>query len=170
MWSGIVLLTLLAICVVLLLTFDWNRTRPWINSHVSEATGRLFAIRGNLSLTWRAPPGTQSDWRNWIPWPRLTAQDISVTSWEHLASRYHAQLSEHLTPFSDAGNQYLTTLQAGSLAREESFGVVDRLLNAQSLMMATNEFFFYCAIAFFCLTGLIWLTKPSKIVGPLAAH
>ncbi|HJV72740.1 MAG TPA: DHA2 family efflux MFS transporter permease subunit [Noviherbaspirillum sp.] len=95
---------------------------------------------------------------------------ISVTSWEHLASRYHAQLSEHLTPFSDVSNQYLATLQAGGLTREQSFGVIDRLLNAQSLMMATNEFFFYCAIAFFCLTGLIWLTKPSKIVGPPAAH
>jgi AsmA family protein len=76
LWSGSILLFILASCVAVLLTFDWNRAKPWISSHVTDATGRRFAIRGNLGITWHAPPGDAPGWRGWIPWPRLTAQDV----------------------------------------------------------------------------------------------
>jgi len=76
-WSGGVLLLTLAALVAALLAFDWNRARPWINRHVSEAIGRPFAIHGALSLTWDAPTG-ETGWRAWIPWPRLHARDITV--------------------------------------------------------------------------------------------
>ena len=45
---GVLPTLLLALCVALLLTADWNRARPWINERVSEATGRPFAIRGDV--------------------------------------------------------------------------------------------------------------------------
>jgi hypothetical protein len=76
LWSGGVLLAVLALCVAALLSFDWNRAKPWISTHVTEATGRTFAIHGNLGITWHAPPGDVPGWRSWIPWPRLTAQDV----------------------------------------------------------------------------------------------
>jgi hypothetical protein len=37
------LLVLLVLLVILVINFDWNRARPWINQQVSEATGRHFA-------------------------------------------------------------------------------------------------------------------------------
>ncbi|RZI42452.1 DHA2 family efflux MFS transporter permease subunit [Herbaspirillum sp. HC18] len=95
---------------------------------------------------------------------------VSVTTWEHLASGYHAQLMENVNAFSTASNQYLNTLQAGGLSKEQAFGAVERLVNAQSFMMATNEFFFYCAVAFLFLPGLIWLTRPGKIGAPPSGH
>ncbi|MGE5649358.1 MAG: AsmA family protein [Bacillota bacterium] len=75
-WSGGGLLAILVIAVAVLLNFNWNSVKPWINSRVSEATGRAFDIRGDLSLTWHAPPGSQGGWRDWIPWPRLNARDV----------------------------------------------------------------------------------------------
>ena len=42
-WTLLILSVLVAICVAVALSFDWNRARPWINQHVSEATGRPFA-------------------------------------------------------------------------------------------------------------------------------
>ncbi len=74
-WFLLSLLALLALCVALLLSADWNRARPWINERVTEATGRPFAIRGDLALQW-LDPEAQSGWRRWVPWPRLSAQDI----------------------------------------------------------------------------------------------
>jgi uncharacterized protein involved in outer membrane biogenesis len=38
--------------VVFVLTFDWNRARPWINQRVSESLGREFAINGDLRVHW----------------------------------------------------------------------------------------------------------------------
>lgn len=78
MWSAISISALLLICVLFLLMFDWNRAKPWLNEKVSEATGRRFAINGDLVLTWqRAEPATGT-WRDWIPAPRLSARDVTL--------------------------------------------------------------------------------------------
>lgn len=87
---------------------------------------------------------------------------ISVTSWDHLSTSHHARLMENVSRYSPASNEYFTTLQASGLSTEQAYGVVERVVNAQSFMLATNEFFLYCSITFFALSGLVWLTKPKK--------
>ncbi|MFC7298135.1 AsmA family protein [Herminiimonas aquatilis] len=78
MWSTAGLLVIPLVFVLFLLTFDWNAARPWINQRVSEASGRTFAINGYLALHWqRAQPATDT-WRDWIPFPRLSAQDVTL--------------------------------------------------------------------------------------------
>lgn len=85
LWSGASLVAILAIVVAVLLNFDWNRAKPWISQRVSDATGRQFAINGDLSLTWHVPQQEALGWRNWIPWPRLNAKDVVFgnPSWAH---------------------------------------------------------------------------------------
>ena len=70
------------LAIVFILTFDWNRARPWINTRVSDAIDRPFAIRGNLQVEWESPaknmaPAERS-WRDHIPWPYLYANDVYV--------------------------------------------------------------------------------------------
>ncbi|WP_454722320.1 MULTISPECIES: AsmA family protein [Cupriavidus] len=77
LWSVLAPLALVAIVVVVILTFDWNRLKPWLNQHVSEAIGRPFAVNGDLTLTWRRAQG-ETGWHTWVPWPRLSATDITV--------------------------------------------------------------------------------------------
>nr|WP_269059174.1 AsmA family protein [Paracidovorax cattleyae] len=57
------------IALAILLTFDWNRARPWINERVSAATGRHFAIEGDLSARWHwpQPADMETGWRRWVP-------------------------------------------------------------------------------------------------------
>ncbi len=77
-----VLIAIPAIALVILLTYDWNKARPWLNARTSEAIGRPFAINGNLSLTWEKPAAVMAErdktWRDAIPWPHLIAQDVHV--------------------------------------------------------------------------------------------
>ncbi|RXZ32403.1 AsmA family protein [Oxalobacteraceae bacterium CAVE-383] len=85
MWTVLSLLVLIVVLVVFLLTFDWNRAKPYINRRVSEATGRVFEIRGNLALHWQRPAegpaaSTYSGWRRLVPWPRLSADDIQLSN------------------------------------------------------------------------------------------
>ncbi|ABM33245.1 AsmA family protein [Paracidovorax citrulli] len=63
------LVVLALIALVILLTFDWNRARPWINERVSAATGRHFAIEGDLSARWHwpQPVDMETGWRRWVP-------------------------------------------------------------------------------------------------------
>jgi len=95
---------------------------------------------------------------------------ISVTSWEHLATNHHARLTENVTAYSSASNAYLDTLRSAGLSGDQAYATLERALNAQSYMLATNEFFLYCAAAFFALTGLVWLTKPKKMVSAPVGH
>ncbi|WP_151632351.1 AsmA family protein [Noviherbaspirillum aerium] len=84
------LAAVIAIVIACLVTFDWNRARPWIGERIAEATGRSFAIRGDLSLGWRPAEG-ETGWRAWIPWPHLKADDIMLgnADWSSQAVMAH---------------------------------------------------------------------------------
>jgi hypothetical protein len=75
-----IVIALPVLAVVFILTYDWNRARPWINAKVSEAIHRPFAIRGDLEVQWERPAETMAPsertWRDHIPWPHLIANDV----------------------------------------------------------------------------------------------
>ncbi|MDT6960270.1 AsmA family protein [Cupriavidus sp. SZY C1] len=76
-WSVFAPLALITLVVIVILTFDWNRLKPWLNDKVSESIGRPFAINGDLSVTWKRPQG-ETGWRTLVPWPRLSGKDITI--------------------------------------------------------------------------------------------
>lgn len=82
LWIVALLIAIPAIALVILLNYDWNKARPWLNAKTSEAIGRPFAIVGNLALTWEKPANAMADhdktWRDFIPWPHLVANDVHV--------------------------------------------------------------------------------------------
>ena len=68
---------LVAVLVVLIATFDWNRLKPTINTKVSEILHRPFAINGNLAVQWQREPD-EGGWRAWVPWPHVIAEDLTL--------------------------------------------------------------------------------------------
>ena len=92
-WFFGILALLIAVLVVVFLTFDWNRARPWVDDKVSQAIGRQFHITGDLKLGWQRPV-TETGWKRWVPWPRFTAQKITVANPEWAKQPYFATLDE----------------------------------------------------------------------------
>jgi AsmA family protein len=92
-WCIAVLAILIAVLVVFILTFDWNRARPWVNEKVSEAIGRQFAIEGDLKVGWRHPVG-ETGWRAWVPWPRFSAANITIANPDWTKQPHFAKLDE----------------------------------------------------------------------------
>ena len=76
-WTFASLVVLLAILVLIIVFFDWNRIKPTINNKVSEELHRSFAINGDLSVVWRRELD-EGGWRAWVPWPHVVAQDLSL--------------------------------------------------------------------------------------------
>lgn len=72
----VVLCALFALTLALLASVDWNRAKPWLSGKVSAATGRSFAINGDLSLSWQRPPHANVGLQRFIPWPHLRAQNV----------------------------------------------------------------------------------------------
>ena len=68
---------LVAVLVVFLATFDWNRAKPTINQKVSEILHRPFAINGDLAVRWQREVD-EGGWRAWVPWPHVIAQDLTL--------------------------------------------------------------------------------------------
>jgi uncharacterized protein involved in outer membrane biogenesis len=69
-----------SVALTVLLNYDWNRIKPWLNLRAGEAIGRPFAIDGDLLLTWRRTDANLPDqsWRDFLPWPHLVAKDVRV--------------------------------------------------------------------------------------------
>ncbi|MFM0552252.1 AsmA family protein [Paraburkholderia sediminicola] len=76
-WLLAIIVILIVALTIFMLTFDWNRARPYINDKVTQAIGRPFAINGDLKVGWRHPVG-ETGWRGWVPWPRFSAANITV--------------------------------------------------------------------------------------------
>jgi uncharacterized protein involved in outer membrane biogenesis len=106
-----VLVAIPVIAIIIVLTFDWNRARPWLNAKVTEAIERPFAIRGNLAVHWEVPARAMAagarTWRDWIPWPHLYADDVHVGNPAGFAPGDTAsvrQFSFSLNPFGLLGH------------------------------------------------------------------
>jgi len=92
-WAAAGVALVLVAAVVVLATLDWNRLKPTINERASAALGRPFAIEGDLTVDWRrAPPG--SGWRTLLPWPHVTARDLTVGNPEWAAAPHMATLRQ----------------------------------------------------------------------------
>ncbi|WP_053148010.1 AsmA family protein [Pseudomonas sp. P97.38] len=76
-WSFACLVILLAVLVLVIAFFDWNRIKPTLNAKVSEELHRPFAINGNLAVVWQREL-EEGGWRAWLPWPHVVAEDLSL--------------------------------------------------------------------------------------------
>ncbi|TCS33782.1 hypothetical protein EDC30_11572 [Paucimonas lemoignei] len=74
--GAVAIAAVLVVIPLLLSVIDWNFAKPWIAQRVSDATGRSFAINGDLSLSWQKPAQTEVGWRRLVPWPHLRAHDL----------------------------------------------------------------------------------------------
>jgi uncharacterized protein involved in outer membrane biogenesis len=107
-----VLIAIPVIAIIILLTFDWDKARPWLNAKVSEAIERPFAIAGHLAVKWERPAdtitGANRSWRDYIPWPHLIANDVHVGNPPDMPSGDMAsvrQFSFSLNPFALLGHR-----------------------------------------------------------------
>ena len=92
-WMGGIFVLLVVVLVVILSTFDWNRLKPTINTHVSELLHRPFAINGDLAVRWQREED-QGGWRAWVPWPHVIAQDLTLGNPDWLKAPQMASLKQ----------------------------------------------------------------------------
>jgi len=97
---------------------------------------------------------------------RITAgsfgTSITTTLWDRRATLHHSQLVEHMTGADPASTQALATLQAGGLGQQQSYGVLNRLVDQQAFMMSADDIFYVSGLLFLALIFVIWLARPEK--------
>jgi len=95
------------------------------------------------------------------------ATSIVNTAWENGAQVKHAELAGLV----DRTGETMHTLAAGGMNAEQSLQALDRMVQSQSVMLATNELMMYSSLAFLFAATLIWLApRPTRKIGMGASH
>jgi DHA2 family multidrug resistance protein len=101
------------------------------------------------------------------------ATSIATTLWESRAGLHHAQLAEHISRSSPAVTDALGKLGSAGLSTEQSYGVINQLVNQQAFTMAAVDLFNASAVLLVLLIPLVWLTRPVRSIvdgGTSTAH
>jgi len=97
---------------------------------------------------------------------RITAgamgTSITTTLWENRAALHHSQLAESVNQGNNAATNAMSGLASSGLSTEQVLGQVNRIVDQQSFMLATNDIFYASAILFLLLIPLVWLARPQK--------
>ncbi|MDB6088189.1 MAG: emrB [Gammaproteobacteria bacterium] len=104
-----------------------------------------------------------------INFARITAgsfgTSITTTMWDRRATLHHAQLVEHLTPSDPVAAQAFANLHANGLGTDQSYALMNRLVDQQAFMLSADDIFYVSGILFLALIVLIWFARPIKAGG-----
>jgi len=104
---------------------------------------------------------------------RITAgsfgTSIVTTLWDRRATLHHAQLVEHLSAGDPVSSQALANLQSGGFGAQQSYGLLNRLVDNQAFMLSANDIFYVSGALFLVLVFVIWLARPGAAAGAGAA-
>ncbi|HWG67504.1 MAG TPA: AsmA family protein [Rhodanobacteraceae bacterium] len=78
-WIVVAIAVLVVAVVLFAALFNWNKARPWLDQRLTTSIGRPVAIHGDLTVNWLRNPDANGA-AHWVPWPRFTAQDISIAN------------------------------------------------------------------------------------------
>ncbi len=97
---------------------------------------------------------------------RITAgsfgTSIATTLWDHRATLHHAQIVERISGSDAAARDTLAALQANGMSVEQSYALMNRLVDQQAFMLSANDVFYVSALLFLALIGVVWLAKPAR--------
>jgi DHA2 family multidrug resistance protein len=69
---------------------------------------------------------------------------------------------EKLTGNDPASAQALASLHASGLNPDQSYALLNRLIDQQAFMLSANDVFYASAVLFLLLIGVVWLARPVK--------
>ena len=97
---------------------------------------------------------------------RITAgamgTSIATTLWESRAALHHAQLAEAVNSGNNAATGAMAGLANNGFSAEQVLGQLNRIVDQQSFMLATNDIFYASAMLFLLLIPLVWLARPQR--------
>jgi DHA2 family multidrug resistance protein len=85
---------------------------------------------------------------------------VATTVWDNLATQYRVDLVAHVSEGGMATQLWQSTLRAHGLGTAQVAAYMDRVAQAQAVMLATNDFFRSIGLLSLLVTALVWFTRP----------
>lgn len=87
---------------------------------------------------------------------------VVMTLWERREAVHHTHLTEHVDVYDPLVRQTLETLQHLGMDAQQGAGYLAGQITRQGFILAANEIYWLCAIAFLGMISLVWLAGPPK--------
>ena len=95
------------------------------------------------------------------------ATSLVQTAWENQTSRNH----EELAGLVDRSGDTMRMLNESGLPVEQARGMLEHVVQGQSVMLATNQVFLWAGLAFVLAATAIWFApKPTRVADTTGAH
>ncbi|MEI6661268.1 MAG: DHA2 family efflux MFS transporter permease subunit [Comamonadaceae bacterium] len=91
---------------------------------------------------------------------------ITITLWQDRAAVHHAELTELLTRSNQAANSAIAGLGSMGMSQEQGLASINRMVDQQAFMLASNDIFTGSALIFLILIPMIWFAKPVTYQRP----
>ena len=88
------------------------------------------------------------------------ATSIIVTYWDHRADLHRSQLVEQIPQSGTRINDALNAFKGSGMDTTQAYGMVDRLLSAQSYLLSANDMFWLSGVILVAVAGIIWFSRP----------
>ena len=130
---------------------------------IAESGVRLSGLSASLIESFKLPLGVfAGDVHGCIRCTAVTDGGREVDDAARALGLHHAQLVERMTSGDPASAQALATLQAGGMGQQQSYGVLNRLVDQQAFMLSANDLFYVSGLLFLGLIFVVWLAQPTK--------
>ncbi len=97
---------------------------------------------------------------------RITAgamgTSIVTTVWDNRATVHHAQLSESINNGNAAAMSTISNLTSSGFSTDQVLAQINRMIDQQAFMLASNDVFYASAVLFVMLIPLVWLSRPAR--------
>jgi MFS transporter, DHA2 family, multidrug resistance protein len=87
---------------------------------------------------------------------------IITTFWDRRATLHHSVLVEAVSSNPLALSPVLGDLQAQGFDAQQSYGVLNRLIDEQAFMLSTNDMSLVSGVLFLLMVFLIWFAHPPR--------
>lgn len=88
---------------------------------------------------------------------------LSATMWGDYASRYHAQMVEHVNIGSMSFQEFAARASYLGLDGAPLLALIDRLVISEAYLMSTNHLMLFSGVVMLLLLPVIWLAKPPFV-------
>ena len=86
---------------------------------------------------------------------------LSISLWQDRSAQHYGQLTEHITPYNPASNQYLGTAEGLTHSYDSAVAMLANTINNQAVTLATADIFWLSGWIFLALILVVWIAKPA---------
>ena len=87
---------------------------------------------------------------------------LSITLWDRRAAFHHEMMAERVTEYSSTTNDAMATLGGLDQPLSSGYAMLERTMQQQAVMLATNDIFWVSALIFAGLMFLVWFARPGQ--------